>query len=77
MGEHFVVHESVRHSAGEYVRGGFHSNTVESYFSILAEFDFRHNKRLALGLNDKTRAERILSGVVGKRLTYETTLERR
>jgi hypothetical protein len=27
-------HETVKHAAGEYVRGDVHSNTVESYFSI-------------------------------------------
>lgn len=27
--------ESVNHSAGEYVRGGAHTNTIEGYFSIL------------------------------------------
>ncbi|WP_334175016.1 IS1595 family transposase [Pseudoxanthobacter sp.] len=96
MGDHFAAHESVKHSAGEYVRGGVHSNTIESYFSIfkrgmrgtyqhcaekhlhryLAEFDFRHNRRVALGVNDIARAANILDGVIGKRLTYETTRAR-
>lgn len=96
MVDHFAAHESVKHSAGEYVRGVVHSNTIESYFSIfkrgmrgtyqhcaekhlhryLAEFDFRHNARVALGVNDEARAGRILDGVVGKRLTYETTSSR-
>jgi transposase-like protein len=36
VGREFVAHSSVDHSAGEYVRMGFHhSNTVENYFSIL------------------------------------------
>ena len=39
----------------------------------LNEFDFRYSNRVALGVNDDQRAERILSGVVGKRLTYRTT----
>jgi transposase-like protein len=39
----------------------------------LAEFDFRYNNRIANGVNDTERAERLLKGVVGKRLTYETT----
>ena len=39
----------------------------------LAEFDFRHNHRIALGVNDAMRAESALLGVVGKRLTYQTT----
>ena len=36
----------------------------------LAEFDFRMNNRVALGVNDNVRAERILKGAEGKRLTY-------
>jgi transposase-like protein len=38
----------------------------------LAEFDFRYSKRIAKGINDTQRAEKLLSGVVGKRLTYST-----
>jgi transposase-like protein len=39
----------------------------------LAEFDFRYNNRIALGVNDVARAEQALKGIVGKRLTYRTT----
>ena len=39
----------------------------------LAEFDFRYNNRTALGIDDTCRAYNLLAGVVGKRLTYETT----
>lgn len=39
----------------------------------LAEFDFRQNTRERLGINDSQRARLALKGVVGKRLTYETT----
>ncbi len=38
----------------------------------LAEFDFRHNHRVRLGVNDAMRAEAALLGIVGKRLTYRT-----
>jgi transposase-like protein len=38
-----------------------------------AEFDFRYNNRIALGVADLARADRVLTGAVGKRLTYETT----
>ena len=38
-----------------------------------AEFDFRYSNRSALGVGDVERADRILAGVRGKRLTYETT----
>lgn len=39
----------------------------------LAEFDFRYSNRVALGVNDKERADKLISGIVGKRLTYRTT----
>ena len=39
----------------------------------LAEFDFRYNNRVALGVEDSERADKLLKGVVGKRLTYQTT----
>jgi len=39
----------------------------------LAEFDFRYSNRAALGMGDQDRADKLLDGVVGKRLTYQTT----
>jgi transposase-like protein len=42
----------------------------------LAEFEFRYNNRVALGCNDADRADALLSGVIGKRLTYQTTSAR-
>lgn len=39
----------------------------------VAEFDFRYNNRVALGVNDIDRAEILLQGVIGKRLTYRRT----
>ncbi len=42
----------------------------------LAEFDFRYSNRSALGCNDADRADRLLRGIVGKRLTYQTTAAR-
>lgn len=93
IGASFGGHESVRHSADEYVRGAAHTNTVEGFFSVfkrgmrgtyqhcaekhlhryLAEFDFRYNHRVANGVTDVARAAFILDGVVGRRLTYQTT----
>jgi hypothetical protein len=35
IGKSFASHETVNHSAKEYVRGDAHTNTVEGYFSIL------------------------------------------
>jgi transposase-like protein len=42
----------------------------------LAEFDFRYSNRQALGVNDEDRASELLRGIVGKRLTYQTTAAR-
>lgn len=39
----------------------------------LAEFDFRYNNRVKLGVDDEQRAEKLLIGAKGKRLTYQTT----
>jgi hypothetical protein len=39
----------------------------------LAEFDFRYNRRASKDIDDSSRAEKMLDGVVGKRLTYQTT----
>ena len=38
----------------------------------LAEFDFRYTNRQANGINDAERADILLSGIVGRRLTYQT-----
>src|SRR5215207_8247701 len=36
----------------------------------LAEFDFRYNNRIRLGVNDLERTSKIVKGAEGKRLTY-------
>lgn len=38
----------------------------------LAEFNFRYNHRAKLDYTDEQRADALLTGVVGKRLTYQT-----
>jgi transposase-like protein len=38
----------------------------------VSEFAFRYSNRQALGCDDEDRASRLLSGIVGKRLTYQT-----
>jgi hypothetical protein len=45
------------------------SNHFDRY---LAEFDFRQNTRVKLGINDEQRADIALKGFAGKRLTYQT-----
>jgi transposase-like protein len=41
----------------------------------LAEFDFRYNNRIRLGVDDVERTNRAIKGLKGKRLTYQTTRE--
>jgi hypothetical protein len=41
-----------------------------------AEFDSRHNNRIALGIDDFERADRALIGAKSKRLTYATPRSR-
>lgn len=43
----------------------------------LAEYDFRYNNRIALGVDDVARTELAVLGVIGKRLTDQTTSARR
>lgn len=38
----------------------------------LTEFDFRYSNRAANGIDDAKRADILLLGVVGKRLTYQS-----
>ena len=52
---------------------GVYQHCAEKHLHrYLAEFDFRYNQRVALGVDDVTRAGRVLSRVSGKRLTYRT-----
>jgi transposase-like protein len=39
----------------------------------VAEFDFRFNNRVGLGIGDMARTEKLARGAVGKRLTYQRT----
>src|SRR3546814_10878889 len=94
-GREFGGHETVKHTAGEYVRGLVHTNTVEGVFSVfkrgmkgiyqhcgeahlfryLAEFDFRYNRRTALGVSDTERTTALIKQLGGKRLIYRRTGE--
>ena len=52
---------------------GVYQHCAEKHLHrYLAEFDFRYNARVALGVNDIARADRALVGIAGKRLTYRT-----
>lgn len=50
--------------------GVYHSVSEAHLHRYLAEFDFRHNNRSALGVTDGKRAAKALKGIEGKRLTY-------
>lgn len=58
------------------MRGTYQHCAEKHLHRYLAEFDFRYNRRVGLGVNDTARTDAILAGVVGKRLTYETTSAR-
>lgn len=55
------------------ITGTYHHVSQKHLKRYLAEFDFRYNERVALNVGDVVRAEKALKGIVGKRLTYETT----
>jgi len=80
--------EYVRYSAGDMIttntvegyysifkRGmkGVYQHCKEKHLHrYLSEFDFRYSNRVALGVDDQTRADKALQGIVGKRLTYRS-----
>ena len=56
--------------------GTYHHVSQQHLKRYLAEFDFRYNERMALGVSDAERAQKALKGVAGKRLTYRPAGER-
>jgi transposase-like protein len=54
------------------MRGVYQHCAKRHLHRYLAEFDFRYSNRVALGIGDVPRADILLAGVVGKRLTYQT-----
>jgi transposase-like protein len=55
---------------------GVYQHCAHNHLSrYITEFDFRYSNRIALGVDDTQRAEKLLQGVVGKRLTYQTTAQ--
>jgi transposase-like protein len=55
------------------MRGTYQHCGEKHLHRYLAEFEFRYNARIALGVDDAARADRVLKGIVGKRLMYRTT----
>lgn len=58
------------------MKGVYHHASKKLLHCYLAEFDFRYSNRAALGVDDTARAMMALQGVVGRRLTYQTTGDR-
>ena len=59
------------------ITGTYHHVSQQHLKRYLAEFDFRYNERLALGIEDNERTIKALKGIEGKRMTYRRTSERR
>jgi transposase-like protein len=57
------------------IYGVYHHVSQQHLKRYLAEFDFRYNARIALGVNDIARTELAFKGIVGKRLTYRRPYE--
>ena len=55
------------------IYGVYQHVSEEHLHRYLAEFDFRYNNRIGLGVDDVERTERAVRGIIGKRLTYRTT----
>lgn len=85
---HTVNHKSGEYSRGDVntntiegyfsifkrgMRGIYQHCAKKHLHRYVAEFNFRYSNRVALGYNDADRADALLKGVIGKRLTYQTT----
>ena len=55
------------------MRGVYRHCNERHLHRYVAEFDFRYNNRVTLGVNDEQRAGKLVEGAVGKRLSYRTT----
>ncbi|MEQ1671068.1 MAG: IS1595 family transposase [Methyloglobulus sp.] len=55
------------------MRGTYQHCKEKHLHRYLAEFDFRYNNRVRLGVSDEERAAKMIKGAQGKRLTYRTT----
>jgi transposase-like protein len=52
------------------MKGIYQHCAKKNLHRYLAEFDFRYNNRIALGVDDVARTDQLAMGIVGKRLTY-------
>ncbi|MCY0146214.1 IS1595 family transposase [Hoeflea sp. G2-23] len=77
-GEKVVHSNTIENVFSVFKRGmiGVYQHCGEAHLHrYLAEFDFRYNRRTALKVSDRERAEDAIRGASGKRLTYNQTGE--
>jgi transposase-like protein len=55
------------------MKGTYQHCSEQHLHRYVAEFDFRYNNRSKLGIEDAERTANALKGIVGKRLTYQTS----
>lgn len=55
------------------INGVYHHVSQQHLKRYLCEFDFRYNERMALDVTDGERADKVLRGSIGKRVTYQET----
>ncbi len=75
MSDRYIHTNTVEGFFSIFKRGmkGIYQHCVKDHLHrYLDEFDFRHSNRVRLGINDAQRAEKLLKGVSGKRLMYQT-----
>src|ERR1700730_3027141 len=53
------------------MKGVYQHCSEKHLHRYVAEFDFRYNNRMKLGIGDQDRAVKALAGIMGKRLKYE------
>lgn len=58
------------------MKGVYQHCSEKHLHRYLAEFDFRYNHRIRLGINDKERTSHAIRGILGKRLTYRDSSAR-
>ena len=58
------------------MRGVYQHCAEKHLHRYLAEFEFRYSHRISNGIDDAARADKMLRGIVGKRLTYQTASAR-
>jgi len=58
------------------ITGVYHHVSGQHLKRYVAEFDFRYNNRVALGIDDFTRTVAALGGIKGKRLMYSQASDR-